>query len=105
MPSEAFKSAQWTNTVNAAVCACNLSFPADCFEVWEFAVCPFFDVFADVFEVILAVEFEEFFAFWVDYADFAVVEVDFVVFVNHAHVVGWHGVGLAFDYVDIFGVA
>ena len=62
-------------------------------------------MFANVFEVVLGAEFDEFFAFWVYDANFSVVEVDFVVFVNHACVVCWHCVGLAFNESYVFGVA
>ncbi len=71
----------------------------------ELAIGPFFDVFDDVLKVVFCVDFEKFFALGVYDADFAVVKVDFIVFVYGAHVVGGHGVGLAFYHVHVLAVA
>jgi hypothetical protein len=90
MPSDAFKRP---------------SGPADGFEIWEFAICPFLDMFTDVFEVVFGFELEKFFASRVYDADFAIVKVDFIIFVNHTHVVSWHSVRWAQNHVNVFAVA
>ena len=88
--------------VNARIITVHEAFPADVFEVREFEVRPRLDVFGDVLGVILRLVFDELFAVRVHHADLAVVEVDLVVFVHHAHVIGVMGIHVAEDEVNVF---
>ena len=101
MPSAALQAAERRGAVHAGVLAVDEALPADALEVRVDEVAVRLDVLGDVREVVLGLELDELLAVGVDHADLAVVEVDLVVLVDHAHVVGLVGEGVALDQVDV----
>jgi len=81
------------NAVNPAFFAVLESVPSDVFEVGEFHVAPFFYFLCDVFCIVFAFEFFDLVCFLVGDADHSVVEIDFVMFVNESHIVGFQRIG------------
>ena len=91
--------------VDARVLAVDEALPADRLEVRVDEVAVRLDVLGDVVEVVLGLELLELGAVGAGDADLAVVEVDLVVVVDEAHVVGLVHEGVALDQVDVGLVA
>ncbi len=62
-------------------------------------------MFGDVVGVVLRRILDEFLAIRIDHAHLAIVEIDLVIVIHHAHVIGVVGVDIAQDQVKIGFVA
>ena len=78
--------------------------PAARLEEGELHVAPRLDVLGHVVAVLLRGELADFLAVAVHDADLAVVEVDLVLLVHHAHVTGLVGVGVGGDQLHVVRV-
>ncbi len=99
------QAAERRGPVDAGVLAVDEALPAHRLEVRIDQVAVGLDVLGDVGQVVLAVELLELGAVGTDHAHLTVVEVDLVVLVDEAHVVGLVGEGVALDEVDVVAVA